>query len=121
LRQAGAGRSEIRAADAKSVMAATQRVLDAIAAFAGAQRCASDLKKREVLIAALQQRLIAEMRHHSKTQHLSVESLGACEVGDLEPEMVETFEFHRRCSVRLHTVNESSRTRDGTARGVQPR
>ena len=69
--------------------------------LAGAYRRTNDLKKREVLIAALQQCLIAKMRDHREPQHLGIEALGACEVGNLYPEMVETLEFHMRCSAGL--------------------
>jgi len=101
LRQAGTGRIEIRAADAKGVMAPAQRMLDAIAPFIWAQRRAINLEKREVLIAALQQRLIAQVRDHREPHHLGIEALRAREVGDFDSEMVESFEFHSRCSRAL--------------------
>src|ERR1700686_4298377 len=61
------------------------------------------------------------MRDHREAEHLRVEALGVCEVGDLEPEMIQTFKFHWRCSMRAHIVDEWSRTRGATARAGQAR
>jgi hypothetical protein len=92
--QTNASSDEIRATDAESMMAAAKWMLDAVAPLPGTHRFATDLEQREVLIAALQQCLMDEMRNHSESEHFCIKALGTRKVADLDTEMVETFEFH---------------------------
>jgi hypothetical protein len=100
LREAITRRLEIRPADAKRMMPPAQRMPDALPPLARWKCLAWNVEQREVLIAALQQRLIAQMRNDAQTQHFCVKALGARQVRDLDSKMVEPFKLHRKLSPR---------------------
>jgi hypothetical protein len=93
--QALTRRFEVGAADPKRMMALAQWMFDTVPPIADAERLAMDLEERQVLIAALQQRLMTEMGNDFQPQHFGVEALGAREVCNLDPKMVQPLEFHR--------------------------
>lgn len=52
------------------------------------------MKQREILSAAIQQYLVAEMSHDTQPENFGVEALGVRQVADLDSEMVKPLELH---------------------------
>jgi hypothetical protein len=52
------------------------------------------MEKSEILIAALQQRLVTEMSDYRESEHLGIETFRARQFVDLDAEMVEPLELH---------------------------
>jgi hypothetical protein len=84
---------EISARHAEGMMPPAQRIRYFRAALAFIGLCAAYLKQREVLTAAVQQDLISHPRDRAQPEYAGEKFLGPREVGHLDSEMIEPFEF----------------------------
>ena len=72
-------------------MALAERVLDLLEA---ARRAVRLEEKRAATLAVGEQHLVVETHPHRHAQHGGVEALGARQVGDVHPEMIEPPDPH---------------------------
>ena len=87
------------------MMAATERMRNDRCTLAAVERWAAHLEQREILIAAMQQDLVAEARCHRESKHRGVKSLSAREVGYLDAKMIQPLQFHLVLWSKLSTRN----------------
>src|SRR6266849_2980101 len=86
--------AEAGAAHAKRMVSFAERMRNQVLPFTGRQWRTWNLKQREILVATLQQHLVAEPRNDRQPEHLGVKSLGALQLRNFDSKMVEPIEFH---------------------------
>jgi hypothetical protein len=88
--------SEILRTDPEGMMAPAEWMLNYLPTAGGIEGVSVDVKKREILLAALQKHLVTQVGDHGQAEYSGIKALGTGEFGNLQTKMVEPLELHRR-------------------------